>query len=394
MFVNPAASAAALLAAAEPGVHPRAYVYADLGPDLLAFLRAAGQAGAARPLDIRTGPDPVARCVREQPGNTVVVTSRDAGKLDLVAAAVRENLNVLVEPPWVLDPADLPRLEAVLHEAEWREVVVKELTPSRHDPLNELLRDVLADADAFGGAVIGSAADPTLTLEVTRTAPGPEVEAGGDCLAGAAGLVDLAFWLLFPGRAVSPSGVGLLDAVAWPTPVTPQPGVARPWVYGNGRATFAAGGAHARVGVLHEPGGPPAFECVARGERSTVTLRRAAGSPTEFVVTPRDPTTVEAVRAALARVAAEWHADTPGLHFEARRGAFHLVGMDGLDESLPDDGTGNGAVGRALAEYVGQFRSPRSVPPWERSNLVAKYQITTEAAHAARRRRDAARPAG
>ena len=88
----------------------------------------------------------------------MVVAGRDAGKLDLVAAAVAENLNVVIEPPWVLDPADLPRLEAVLWPQS-REVLVKELTPARHAPAPRVAARVLRDAAASGAP--GSAPRPT-----------------------------------------------------------------------------------------------------------------------------------------------------------------------------------------------------------------------------------------
>ena len=40
-----------------------------------------------------------------------------------------------------------------------------------------------------------------------------------------------------------------------------------------------------------------------------------------------------------------------------------------------------------LAEYVEQFRNPRSVPAWEHFNVRAKYALTTRAAEVARAKR-------
>ena len=424
MTVEPGhAHAALLLHAATPGVHPKAHVYAELGPDLFDYLRAIDDANrrpdrpTAWELDARAGPAPARRCYREQPGNTVVVAGRNRAKLDLVAAAVADNLHVLVDPPWVLDPADLPRLARVLAEAESREVLVKELAPARHAPWNGLLRDLLRDPDVFGGAVVGTAADPGLALESTHYLPaagggGPagrrpawtfDPHHAGECVASAAPLVDLAFWLLFPQQAIDPaSDIELLDAVSWPTPLSaPQFSAATGLAalppaldagghllyYGNGHATFTVRGAHVRVGTLWEtepPSGTPAgdaYECVARGSLAKVAVRHWGDGRVELTVAANEPTRVGVLRVALARRAAEWQSRYPGLRFEERGGGFRLAGSDELGEHP------GAAFGRVLAEYVEQFTNPRSVPAWEHFNALAKYRLTTHAAELARAKR-------
>ena len=40
-----------------------------------------------------------------------------------------------------------------------------------------------------------------------------------------------------------------------------------------------------------------------------------------------------------------------------------------------------------LEEFVRGVQDPRTVPPWERANLLAKYFITTQAVELARRKR-------
>src|SRR4029077_2028123 len=77
-----------------PGVSPQVDVYAPLGPDLLGHL-ARVSAYNLRPasptawrLDVHTGPDYLARMLREKPGNVVVLSGRNAGKIDRVGASV------------------------------------------------------------------------------------------------------------------------------------------------------------------------------------------------------------------------------------------------------------------------------------------------------------------
>ena len=99
-----------------PGVSPQVDVYAPLGPDLLGHL-ARVSAYNLRPasptawrLDVHTGPDYLERMLREKPGNVVVLSGRNAGKIDRVGASVDAGLNVLVDKPWILASADLPKL--------------------------------------------------------------------------------------------------------------------------------------------------------------------------------------------------------------------------------------------------------------------------------------------
>ena len=78
-----------------PGVSPQVDVYAPLGPDLLGHL-ARVSAYNLRPasptawrLDVHTGPDYLARMLREKPGNVVVLSGRNAGKIERVGAVGR-----------------------------------------------------------------------------------------------------------------------------------------------------------------------------------------------------------------------------------------------------------------------------------------------------------------
>ena len=86
-----------------PGVSPQVDVYAPLGPDLLGHLArvSAYNLRAQSPtdwrLDVHTGPDYLARMLREKPGNVVVLSGRNARKIDLVGASVEAGLHALVD---------------------------------------------------------------------------------------------------------------------------------------------------------------------------------------------------------------------------------------------------------------------------------------------------------
>src|SRR5262249_48118651 len=97
-----------------PGVAPTVHVYAPLGPDLLAHLgRIAGfNSRADKPtawqLEIHTGSEAQARMLAEKPGNVLVLSGRNRGKIDRIVAAVDAGLHVLADKPWVIDANDQP----------------------------------------------------------------------------------------------------------------------------------------------------------------------------------------------------------------------------------------------------------------------------------------------
>jgi predicted dehydrogenase len=50
------------------------------------------------------------RMLRERPGNVVVLSGRNRGKIDRILAAVESGLHVLADKPWVISAADLPKI--------------------------------------------------------------------------------------------------------------------------------------------------------------------------------------------------------------------------------------------------------------------------------------------
>src|SRR6476619_98777 len=95
MTVDPGHFHAALIQKAMyPGVSPRVDVFAPLGPDLCEHLKriAAFTTRPEQPTEWRTelhaSPDSFERMLRERPGNVVVLSGRNRGKIDRVLASV------------------------------------------------------------------------------------------------------------------------------------------------------------------------------------------------------------------------------------------------------------------------------------------------------------------
>lgn len=406
-----------------PGVAPRAYVYAPLDDDTAQHV-ARVAAFNARPddptgwrLDVRAGADYLDRFLREQPGNTVVLSGRNKPKIDLMLAAAAQGLHVLADKPWVIDPADFSKLDDVFREADLRDVVAWDVMTERFEVTNALQRELLRDPEVYGEQLPGTPDEPGLALEsvhyLKKTVAGVplrrpwwwfDVTEVGDGLADVGThLADLALWLLSPDRAIDHrTEVQVLDADRWPLPLAwadfraitglPDfPPALDRWVsggvlryFGNGAAVVTVRGVHVRLTTIWDveaaPGRGDTHEAVARGSRATVAIRHdpSSGPQPELFVQATSPADRIAVAAAVARRCREWQPDYPGVSADDLGDRVHVRVPAALR-------AGHEAhFASVLGEFVQYFRFPRSVPAWERPNLLAKYFITTTAVEIAR----------
>ncbi len=154
-----------------PGVSETVHVYAPLGPDLLAHLgRVAAFNGRPEDptrwrLEVHAGGDSLARMLRDKPGNVVVLSGRNRGKIDSVLASVEAGLHVLADKPWLIAAADLPRLEQALDTAQRRGLVAYDVMTERYE-ITTILQRALANAPEVVGTIpAGSEREPAIELE-------------------------------------------------------------------------------------------------------------------------------------------------------------------------------------------------------------------------------------
>ncbi len=400
------------------GVARQVHVYAPLGADLLAHVqRIAGfNARAERPtaweLEIHTGPDFLERMLRERPGNVVVLAGRNRAKIDYILAAVRAGLNVLADKPWVIRAADLPRLAEALDLADRGGLVAYDIMTERYEITSILQRELVQDADVFGEPVAGSPDEPGVFMEsvhylakqvagvpLRRPAWFFDIQVEGEGLADVGThLVDLVPWILFPNQALDyPADIRIHQAARWPTVlsldefqrVTGEPAFpqdladtvqgGRLQYYCNNRVDYSVRGVWTRLNILWDYeaalGAGDTHLAIVRGTRSRVEVRQGAEQnyrPELYVVPnrPQDRADLHAaLRAALVRLEAVY----PGLGVAAEEAEFRL-------EIPPRYRVGHEAhfaeVTRQFLEYL---RAPRTLPAWERPNMLAKYYLTTQA---------------
>jgi hypothetical protein len=405
------------------GVHPRTYVYAPLDADTVAHLDrlAAFNARPNNPtrweLDLRTGANFLDRFLREQPGNTVVLSGKNRPKIDLMQLAVSNNLHVLADKPWVIEASDFPKLERLLAEADTREVLVWDVMTERHEAATRLQRKFVLDPDIFGGWQAGSPTSPGFTLEsvhhLKKTVAGRPLlrpvwwfdpAVSGESMADVGThLADLALWFIAPEQSVDyRRDVTVLDADRWPCVLSPEqfrdltglapypaelsPRVVEGQLYyaGNNSVALALKGVHVKLTTrweCEECGGIDTHEAVARGKNATVAVQQLPGQQPTLTLTATDPRNHATLVKAIQMKYRDLASDFPGIIIHDRKKDVRL--------DVPAElRTGHEShFGEVLDEFARYFQTPRAVPPWERPNALAKYFITTKAVELARQKR-------
>ena len=398
-----------------PGVDPRVHVYGPPGTDLLAHVqRIAGfntrpVQPTAWELEVHACSDFAERLWRERPGNVVVLAGRNAAKIGYIEGAIAAGMNVLADKPWVMDPEDLPRLEAVLDEADRLGLVAYDIMTERYEITSILQRALVNDAEVFGQPEAGTPENPGVFMEsvhylkklvagvpLRRPAWFFDVRQQGEGLADVGThLVDLVPWILFPGQAFAyRHDMQLLTAKRWPTVLTRRDFEAvtgaerfpdaladqakgdRLDCFCNTRVTYRLRGVHVRLDVLWDfeaaPGAGDTHLAVFRGSHSRVEIRQAKEEnyrPEVYVIPA--PGQENAVRLATARRVEQLQAGYSGI-------ALHNQG-ERLWLTVP----GAYRVGHEahFAEVTRQFlrylREEEAMPAWEKPNMLAKYFVTT-----------------
>ena len=398
-----------------PGVSETVQVYAPLGPDLTAHLnRIAGfNLRAEDPtrwrLEVHTGADFMERMLRERPGNVVVISGRNRGKIDRILASVEAGLNVLADKPWIIDAADRPKLQAALDTAEEKGLVAYDVMTERYEITTILQRVLVGDREVAGEVLPGTPDEPALHMEsvhyLMKVAAGAPLlrpawffdpSEQGEALADVGThLVDLVPFLLFPDQAMEVGQIRVVAAKRWPTVLerdqllrvlgekTVPLALAsrmkgdRLDYYGNTRVDYALSGTHVRLDARWEyeapPGGGDTHFAAVRGSRARVEVRQGAEQKyrAEVYLVPDRASDRLAVLAAAQKRVAALAPRYSGLTVEEAGEELHVV----VPEALR---TGHEAhfaeVTRRFLEYL---KDPASVPRSLKASMLAKYFVTT-----------------
>jgi predicted dehydrogenase len=363
-------------------------------------------------VEVHAGPDYFERMLRERPGNVVVFSGRNRGKMGQIAASVKAGFHVLADKPWILRSDDLPMLAAALADADARRVVAYDIMTERFEATNSLQRELVNDKATFGEIVQGTEHEPAVYMESVHhlkkvVAGAPNIrppwffdttEQGEGFNDIGTHLVDLVQWTLFPGQAIdaSSSDIRVLSAQRWPTLISeadfrsvtnegrfPQSLSASVKAgtlayYCNTLVSYALRGIHTKLNVIWDwqppAGAGDTHFAYYRGTRARIEVRqtRADRNLPELYIVPAEAAMKPQVLAAVQAKIESLKKDYPGLGVEDRGAELRVAIPDALR-------VGHEAhFAQVTASYLRYVRDPRTLPAWERPNMLAKYYVTTK----------------
>ncbi|HEY3938813.1 MAG TPA: putative oxidoreductase C-terminal domain-containing protein [Bryobacteraceae bacterium] len=393
----------------------RVSVYAPLGNEVLDYLNRVRAFNARRDdptnweIDLHTGADFVERMIEERPGNVVVLSGRNRPKIDRIEAAVKAGLHVLADKPWIVSPADFPKLVSLLNEAEKRDIAAYDIMTERFEITSILQRELVNDEGVFGKLLDGRDTEPAVTARsvhhlmkmvagapIRRPAWFFDVNEYGEGLADVGThVVDLVQWTAFPDQVLDyRNDIRLLAAEHWPTilsqtqfervtgerefpqSVAAQVKVGKLEYFCNNSVDYTLRGVHVRLSILWEWEAPEgtgdSYEATFRGSKSRIELRQGREErfvPELYIVAESSP---HEVFEKLRRKVSALNATYEGLAVEMAAGEAHLV----IPERYRVGHEAHFAqVTRQFLEYV---KAPRTMPAWEKANMLAKYFVTVK----------------
>lgn len=409
-----------------PSVSKRVDVYAPLGADLIEHLnRIIGfntrkDDPTSWQLEIHTGPDSLERMLKERPGNVVVISGRNRGKIDKIKASLEAGLNVLADKPMVIDPVDFPKLESALDTAARKRLIAYDFMTERYEITTVLQRRLINDREVFGTILPGTPSDPAIYMESVhhllklvagmpnrRPAWFFDVEQQGEAVPDVGThLVDMVQWELFPDQPIDyRKDIQMLSAKRWPTALSAEefrkvtgeadyPSYLQANVHDgkldyfcNGQVCYVIRGVHVKLDVLWRYEAPAGTGDTHfawfKGSRSRVEIRQGKEEKyrPELYVVPNDPADRESLARSLRKTV------------EALKKEYEGIGVSDAGKDLRIDIPDKYRVGhephfaQVTEKFLAFMKDPAAMPAWEKPNMLAKYWVTTKALSLSRERK-------
>lgn len=400
-----------------PSLDPRVSVFAPLGPELLDYLNRVSLFNSRQEspthwdLDIHTASDSMAAMLREKPGNVVVFTGRNRGKIDRILEALEAGLNVFADKPWIISSEELPKLDRALELADRKGLIAYDIMTERYEVTSELQRVFVNTPQVFGQLEHGDERNPAVRarsvhhlmkvvagVPLRRSAWFFDIAEYGEGLADVGThVVDLVQWTAFPDQNIGTADIRVIGGRRWPlaldkaqfqrvTGESDFPAAIRGAVrdgkleyHCNNSVHYTLRGAHVALDILwnwEAAEGGDVYEASFRGSKARIEIRQGKRErfvPEVFIV-PAGAGVIEAARAKVAALQAQW----PGLALEESGGEARLV--------IPKQfRVGHEAHFAQVAHrFFGYLADPESMPAWERSFMLSKYLVSTRGTEAGR----------
>jgi len=403
-------------------VNPVVHVYSPGGPDLDMHLKRieSFNTRADNPTrwqgKVYTGPDFLEKMLKEKSGNVVVISGNNAKKAKYILACVQAGLNVLADKPMAITPADFRLIEKAFIEARNRGVFLYDIMTERYEIASILQRALSRHATVFGRMEDGSPDDPAITKESVHyffkeVAGKPlirppwffDVKQQGEGIADVTThLVDLIQWECFPGQALHPREVTMLEARRWTTAFTPAefkkvtgidqyPDYLKPCadknntlhIYCNGAFNYTLRGVNAKISVEWKfeapPGSGDTHYSMMRGTKAALVIRQGKDQnykPILYVEKRSrlsDEEFERALRIALGKIVKDW----PGVDVKKCACGWEII--------VPDEyKVGHEAHFSQVAEKYLAYLAAGKMTEWEVPNMLTKYSTIMRAYHLSR----------
>lgn len=405
-----------------PGIAARVSVYSRLGPELVDYINRISLFNTRKDnptrweLNVRTSDDPMAEMLRDRPGDIVVFTGRNRGKIDRILAALRAGMHVLADKPWIITSADLPKLDEALALAERTGLAGYDIMTERHEVTSELQREFVNAPEVFGRLETGTPENPAVRARsihhVSKVVAGVplrrpdwffDIDEYGEALADVGThVVDLVQWTAFPDQAVDyRKDIRILAGRHWPLDLTRAqfaqvtgnsqfaPGLASHvtnetlhWL-GNNSVQYTLRGVHITMDILwnwETAEGGDVYEATFRGTRARAEIRQGKAEKhiPELYIVPADLAGTKDVLQEVHKKVAALQSRWPGLSVTTNGAEARIV--------IPDKfRVGHEAhFAEVCTLFFEYMKSPKSIPVWERSAMMAKYFVSTAGVEKAR----------
>ena len=401
-----------------PQVSPRASVYAPLGPELLDYLSRVTVFNSRKDnptkwqLDVHTGAGFFERMLVERPGNVVVFSGKNREKIGRILQSLEAGFHVLADKPWIITSADLPKLQSALDLAGQKGLVGYDVMTERYEIASILQKEFVNAPEIFGQLIPGSETEPAVVAKsihhLMKLVSGVpfrrppwffDIEECGEGIADVGThVVDLVQWTGFPSQQVDyRTDIRMMNARRWPTMISraqfqqvtgePEfPAYLARWVkggqfeyYSNTSVLYSVRGVHVKLDILWNweapKGSGDVYEAMFRGTRARLEIRQGgAGGPLpELYVRPNTAALRDEVFAALQHKIDTLKGQWPGVAMTIGGEEAHIVIPEKYRVSHEDH------FAQVTRAFLGYLQTPKSLPAWEKSNMLVKYFISTKA---------------
>ena len=403
-----------------PQVDSVVHVYAPGGKELEAHLAMIERFNSREDnptnwhQEVYTGDDYLEKMIEEKPGNVMVVAGNNARKIEYIDRAVENGINVLADKPMIIKPDQFPTLKTALETADENGVVVNDIMTERHEITTILQKELSQMPELFGELVKGNPEEPEIVKESVhffyKTVAGEtlvrpawffDVDQQGEAIVDVSThLVDMILWQLFPNEPIdyreSEDGVEVLNARAWDTELTQsqfelitqeeqfpdylmsdvsEDSILN--VTANGEFIFKVRDVYAKVsaqwGFTNPQGGDTHYSNM-RGTNANLVIRQDLEQDftATLYVEPKRDTTPDEFETILNNALNELSNRYPGLSAEQTEFGWEILIPEQHTETHEEHFT------RVTENYLDALVAG-GLPEWERTNLLTKYYITTQA---------------